>query len=380
MSFRTPYHYSKEEYLHLYLQEIWISIASNFLPRKQFELLPCPTFVIVDTTKYWGKWCGGSIEEIHINSTLITKYNWSFLREVMAHEIAHQVVEKIFKITDQKSHGKAFIRACKILRVSPKASIKYPTLRERIEMAVKNKEPSGILAKVKKLLALATSSNIHEAEQATSKAYELIAKYNLSLVSNHNNNDCEYINFAIGKNMKVRQIYIKILVVILRDFYFIKPIWIPRLNLDGSKGVTLLVSGRPENVLIAEYVYEFVLTYINTKWQEVKKTRKKRKGIKKQGYTKAKFAQGVVQGFQAKLTLSRIKIDNLTTDNTSLITIGDQQLQKFCNYHYPNIKHESYGIKDHSTNEAYQSGHQHGKKLIIHKSINSSNNSKKLLT
>ncbi len=113
------------------------------------------------------------------------------------------------------------------------------------------------MTRIKKLLALAESSNAHEAEAAMMKAHELIAKYNIDLINT--NERREFMSIFLGKPALRHWREDYHLAGLIQDFYFVQGIWVPAYVVDKEKmGRVLELSGTARNLKIAEYVLEFV--------------------------------------------------------------------------------------------------------------------------
>jgi hypothetical protein len=100
---------------------------------------------------------------------------------VLLHEIAHQFADEVLGAFGESPHGLQFQKACHLLRANPRASEAYPLLDDRVKADGLRPEDKTFL-RIKKLMALATSSNLHEAEAAMAKAHALMAKHNLHLL------------------------------------------------------------------------------------------------------------------------------------------------------------------------------------------------------
>ena len=180
-----------------------------------------PLFSLKDMTSRLGYWSGKK-REICLSRHLVLNHPWDAVQEVLIHEMAHQFAEEVLGAHNEPPHGTTFLKACHILRANPKASANYRPLDERIQGEVENPKDK-LLKRVKKLMALATSQNVHEAESAMAKAHMLIAKYNLNLMAREKKR--EYVSIFLGKPAlrRFREDYL--LASLLQDFYFVHGIW-----------------------------------------------------------------------------------------------------------------------------------------------------------
>ena len=133
-------------------------------------------------------------------------------------------------------------------------------------------ENHKILDKVHKLLALAQSPNEHEAQNAMTKAHEFLLKHNLSLLDVQT--EWNYIYRQIGEVGRRNPIK-SIISAIISKFFFVEAIW--TFGYDQHKnrsGQVLEIYGTPENVEMAEYVYDYLRNISELLWTEYKRREK----------------------------------------------------------------------------------------------------------
>ena len=154
-----------------------------------------PLFALKDMKNRLGYWSGDK-NEIALSRDFVMNHSWDSVREVFLHEIAHQFTEQVLGVYNEPPHGPMFHRACRMLRANPKATGDYRPLDEQISHESKY-DKDKIMLRVKKLMALAESSNRYEAESAMAKAYELISKHNVDLLAHDEKRN--FISVFIGK-------------------------------------------------------------------------------------------------------------------------------------------------------------------------------------
>ena len=106
-------------------------------------------------------------------------------------------------------------------------------------------------------MSLAKSTNRHEAEAAMTKAHDLMRKYNIDLLnkSSHRN----FVSMFIGSPALRHHREEYHLANLLQKYYFVQGLWVSSYVLAKEKmGRVFEISGVPENVKIASYVYDFV--------------------------------------------------------------------------------------------------------------------------
>ena len=345
-----------------------LSMLSSFDGKK----LRRPLFSIRDMNGRWGYWSEEK-NEIAVSRNLVLNHSWDAVREILLHEMAHQFACQVLSASNEPPHGPKFKRACYLLKADSKASGNCQPLDELISQGLAGTEDK-ILLRVKKLMALAQSRNQHEAEAAMAKAHEFIAKYNLDLLTRHEQHN--FVSVFVGSPAlrHFREDYH--LSTLIQDFYFVYGIWVPAYVMEKSKmGRVLEVSGTLQNIKIASYVYDFVKHFIDSQWH----TYNQEKGLNR--YRKTDFALGVIKGFRSKLQLQtkkQNKQQNNIKGKLALIIIRDPLLQRYIDYKYPHTsKVRSNVLREDK--HVLQDGICVGKKLIIHKGITEKRTSQRLL-
>ena len=327
-----------------------------------------PLISLRDMKSRLGYWSGKK-QEICMNRDFVLNHPWDSIRDVLRHEIAHQLAYQGMGGKREKPHGPSFQRACHILRADPGASGKYKTLQERLERG-ETDENDKILVKVKKLMALAQSKNSHEAEAAMIKAHALVKKYNIDLLAHKP--DRNFISVFVGKPAlrHLREYYQ--LSHLLMDYYFVDGIWIPAYVMEkGKMGRVLEISGTAYNIKISGYVHDFVQRFIDARWLEYNRDKKLNR------YRKTDFAIGIIQGFREKLDIENIRKE-MAVKEFSLVKVEDPLLKKYMKYRYPRTT--SFSRTASSTDvKVMDDGVEIGKKLVIYKGVSETGKSGKLL-
>ena len=322
------------------------------------EKLLKPLFSVRDMNGKWGYWSEEK-NEICLSRKLVLNHSWDAVREILLHEMAHQFADQVLGADNESPHGPKFKRACCLLRANPRASGNYRPLDDLILHDSASPEDK-IMARVKKLMALAQSRNQHEAEAAMAKAHELMAKYNVDLLDRHENR--HFVSIFVGSPALRHSREDYHLSGLLQDFYFVYGIWVPAYVLKKGKiGRVLEISGIVKNIRIACYVYGFVKNFIDSRWYEYNED----KGLSR--YRKTDFAVGIIEGFRSKLKLQTEKKKKIKR-KLELIKIHDPLLQEHMDYKYPHtvgIKSKAYK-KD---KRVLKDGINAGKELVIFKGI-----------
>jgi hypothetical protein len=336
----------------------WESALLSLKPAHR-SLINRPLFAIKDLKTQWGNW-SAQRREISLSRQLVYNYPWDSIRDVLLHEMAHQIAQQIFGPSAEMSHGPAFQQACQILRIDHCASADYKPLQDRLLQDVSANQHDKRMLRIKKLLALAESKNIFEAEAAMAKAHELIAKYNIEL--NRHNDERRFISVFVGSPALRHHREDYHLANLLLDFYLIRGIWVTAYVIAKAKmGRVLEISGTSQNIKIAEYVHDFIRQFIEAQW--LKYNRQKRLNRQR----KTDFAVGIVEGFRDKLQ-SNAKAKTEYKNIFAVIKKGDPLLERYFKFKYPHTA----SVKTSGTHQdagVLHDGKKIGQKLIIAKGI-----------
>jgi hypothetical protein len=322
------------------------------------QLLSRPTFAIRDMKNQWGNWSAAK-RRIAISRQLALNYPWDSIRDVLLHEMAHQIANELFNASDRAPHGSAFRRACKLLRIDPAASAGYQPLHDRLMDDHSNAHDKRML-RIKKLLALAESKNRFEAEAAMTKAHELIARHNIEL--NDHANERQFLSIFIGSPALRHPREDYHLANLLQDLYFVCGVWVPAYVLEKQKmGRVLEISGTAHNLKMADYVHDFIRTFIEAQWSAYNRNR----GLNR--YRKTDFAVGIIEGFRGKLALN-LNRKKEPHNIRALIQKKDPLLKKYYEFRYP---HTASIQRAASRQDArvLKDGKKAGQKLVIAKGV-----------
>ncbi|HEY0462595.1 MAG TPA: DUF2786 domain-containing protein, partial [Polyangiaceae bacterium] len=186
-----------------------------------------PALELVDSSSRLGRWHGG-LRVIELSRSLLLDHGWGVLLEVLKHEMAHQYVDEVLDQPDDAMHGSVFRRVCEERGIDPSAA-GVPRV---------DKQPAvdqHLLSRVAKLLALAESSNEHEAQAAMSAAQRLMLKHNLESVldGKRSSYDFRHLGAPSGRIPESE----RLLATILADHFFVQVIWVPVWRpLEGKRG------------------------------------------------------------------------------------------------------------------------------------------------
>jgi hypothetical protein len=330
-----------------------------------------PVFSIRDMTSTLGTWVRDK-EEICLSRRLVMNHSWDAVLDVLVHEMAHQLADQVWEIPNQPPHGPGFLKACRFLRANPKASGNYPALDDLVEN--QDDHPSNAqLRRIKKLMALATSQNLHEARAAMVKAHELIKKYNIDLIELNENREFVSIFLGLPALRHTRDDYL--LALVLQQFYFVECMWVSAFVLEKNKmGRVLEITGALPNIQTASYVYDYVKRFTDSRWETYSQAGKL--GAKR----KADFCEGILKGFRSKLE-QEIHPPNLRSNAFpgEIIRMEDPLLKAHMAYRYPRTRRISRQARFQDL-DVVKDGMVHGKGLVIARGITRKDPSDLLLT
>lgn len=172
---------SEEAELARFLARRWLSRLRRefaiFDNRHGLNLRP-PVLALHQGLSRLGFWEKGS-RRLSISFDLIRQYGWPAALMVLKHEMAHQMADERLG-GGAMPHDEIFLAACQTLDL-PLAFCRAVVGEEALALAERESGDGYPLVKrVKKLLALGQSDNIHEAALALGKARQLLARHQLA--------------------------------------------------------------------------------------------------------------------------------------------------------------------------------------------------------
>ena len=333
--------------------------ARGMLTQKLRASLRRPLFAIRDMPVRLGSWSLLK-REITLSRALVSRHRWDDIRDVLLHEMAHQLAHEGFMAARERDHGRHFQQACRLLGADPSASGSLRSLRDRLRDGEAIDDRDRMVLRIRKLMALAESSNPHEAHAAMRKAHQLIARHQVDLI--RSGIDQDYASLFVGtpRLRHFRETYQ--LAHLLQDFYFVQGVWVQAWVLEKARmGRVLEISGTRKNILIAEYVHDSVHRYIDSAWENY------RAGKALNRYRKTDFAVGIIEGFRSTL-LQAVSDGPPTAGNNLPAPIEDRGLTRYLKGRYPRLRSYSKRGSAHDS-RILAAGVKQGRKLVIAKGI-----------
>ena len=153
----------------------------------------------------------------------------------------------------------------------------------------------NIIEKIRKLLALAESSNEHESALAMEMAGRLLKRHNIQQL--YENEQKNYVYAIINSKRKRIEEYQRRIIVVLTKFFYVKALCSSLYDpLRDETHKTFEIFGKKENVEIAEYCYHFLEQKLSSFWQQNCSKFNGNTRIAKKSYY-----LGLLQGFSEKL-------------------------------------------------------------------------------
>ena len=335
----------------------------------RLKLLP-PVFELSGAVKQLGCWVPGK-RMIRISHRLIQQYSWDQVLMVLKHEMAHQVCSEVYRLKTL-THGQSFQQACNLLGVTSPYNEPQGDLESVVAAPPRDFQTASgrrLIGRIRKLLALASSDNEHEAALAMQRATEMLTRYNLDL--SEQDAGSGYLRLIINTRRKQMPAYRRMICAILRDFFFVQVICSSIYDAESCCSYTSVnLLGRAENVPVAEHCYYFLEHQLPALWhvygqQYLKGNRRTAKNS---------YYLGLLQGFSEKMAMqaqskfSPAEKDSETGSPGALVCSNDAKLRSFVNVHFPRLhKRKARGAQVYS--RPFEDAVTMGKKIILHRSV-----------
>jgi predicted SprT family Zn-dependent metalloprotease len=313
-----------------------------------------PEIKISDSNRRLGQW-DSARRRIEMSRLLFVKETWGTVLEVLKHEMAHQYVHEILGRSDEPSHGPAFREICQKLGIDWRASgVPHGASSENV---TGHQQHVKVLERIAQLLALAQSSNIHEAQAATSLAQKLMLKYNVEAAALGARGGYEFRHLGVPSG-RVSESE-RLLSIILGQHFFVEVIWVPVYRpLEKKRGHVLEICGTRPNLEMASYVHAFLMRSAEHLWVEHKRAH----GITS-NRDRRTYLAGVMDGFREKL-----QTETKQHREQGLVWVGDADLSKYFRRRHPHIRHTR--TAGPSRNAAHGAGRNAGRRLVLHRGMN----------
>jgi hypothetical protein len=308
-----------------------------------------PSIVLTTSTSHLGRWVP-DVRTIEMSRALILAQPWSAVVEVLKHEMAHQYAHEVLHATDERAHGPAFRGVCERLGIDAASSGLPRTAAPRDDATQR------AIERIARLLALAESPNVHEAEAAMAAAQRLMLKHNLDVTARAL--PVDYAFRTVGAPTGRVEESQRILAGLLGRHFFVEVIWVPVYRaLEGKRGSVLEVCGTRANLDMAEYVHAFLTRTCDALWAAHKRalgTRSNR--------DRRTFQSGVMTGFATKLTR-----ESKRHKEEGLVWVKDGNAEAYFRRRHPHVRNVRYGGSPRT--DAFHHGRAAGEKIVLHRGV-----------
>lgn len=338
-----------------------------------------PSIRLCDSRSRWGAFDPLDFE-ISISQTLVRECPWWVVVEILKHEIAHLLVHSAFP-DEPMPHGHRFQDVCESLGVADWA--RQATIGKSLDelrhlfdwrLASNDERTQKHRARLEKLLALANSTNENEALVAMRRARELQDRHRFEELDTARSS--RFVNLEIGSGKQRHAPYEGRITSILINHYRVEVVYITRFNPETMRNeATIDIMGNREDVLLAEYVHEFLHQSAESLWQSHRKATGAR-GLR----ARNSFIRGLLVGFHKKLELQENASNGqaaMTSERNALILAEERSREQFKRKRYPRLVSRSSSARvDRS---AFSHGKSQGGRLSIRKPITKSSGGPRLL-
>ncbi|MBX3231113.1 MAG: SprT-like domain-containing protein [Labilithrix sp.] len=328
--------------------------------REQYKLLALtyfkgglaiPQLELVPTRHRLGRWVPGT-RTIELSRHLVMTEPWGVVVEVLKHEMAHQYVYEVLGEREETPHGPRFRAVCERLGIDGAAA----GMPSDAASSASKAEHAKVAERIARLLALAESPNVNEAEAAMAAAQRLLLKHNLELRSLRAAQGYvwKHLGAPTGRTTEAE----RVLSLLLGKHFFVEAIWVSVYRQDvGKRGSILEICGSEDNVEIAEYVHGYLIATAERLWREHKVAH----GVRGDRDRRT-FLAGVMSGMSDKLAREAKK-----SADAGLVWIADGDLQRWFRQRHPHVRHVRYAGQRRS--DAYTHGKDAGSKIVIHRGV-----------
>lgn len=283
---------------------------------------------------------------IEISRALVESERWGVVVEVLKHEMAHQFVHEVLRVTDESAHGPAFRSVCVARGIDARA--------KGVPVESASDTGDGVRRRIAKLLALAGSPNEHEAASAASLARKLRLRHRIEACTSEQVFSWKQLGPLIPRMSEVD----RWLAIIMKEHAFVSVIFVQSFDAKTDTfGRVLEVCGTDDDLEFAEWMY----VYLRRTAERLACDHVRRQG----GGRRVAYMAGVLAGVYESLeSSSKAPVG----PGDALVWKGDTKLDAFLATRHPRIRttrgSTSAGSRDH------HAGREAGRRVVIHRPLN----------
>lgn len=355
---------ARAELLKLWTMQLYCEY-DNILYFYRVNMRP-PVIRISQQTATWATWDPRQ-RCISIAQRLIENHSWDIVIEILKHEMAHQWVSDMYG-DKGAPHGELFLKGCRRFGVAEwaaRATGELPEVIEHWKDRALSQDEERLLKRVEKLLALATSTNEHEALLAMQRVRELYARHNIDRLRNGQRDSMVYL--ILTRRQRRTSQAESMIYSLLNEFFFVRVITGKRYDAQDCCHYAMAeLMGTRENVLMAEYVYHFLWNQSHSLWKSY------RQESKAKASARASFVLGVMVGFREKLAKQKpmrdVTQDLSPSEAAALVLRSDAELAEWVDYRHPRLASRSFSTSCRDSG-SFSAGHSEGGRLNLHRPI-----------
>ena len=221
---------------------------------------------------------------------------------------------------------------------------------------------SRVLRIVRKLLDLAGNNpNEAEARSAAEKAHALLLEHNLDMQAvraSGGTGDSDYVKHT-GYHARVRTPQQKFILPLLQQFFHIRVV---RSRERRGGDVTFYFVGTRTNVMVAQYVHDFLNQKFPDLWRQYKAANQLPENAKQSYYA------GLALGLSEQLEASKQKVES----SKALVLVPDPGLVPYMQSQFGKTGRARMSRANLNDAEAMAAGREEGRNLRIHRGLESS--------
>lgn len=329
------------------LSAVWARVNAELFGGR---LSPCPIEVTVMAPL--GRW-RRSPRGIALSWALVLDRPWLGVIEVLKHEMAHQFVDEALGVRDETAHGVTFRAVCRDRGIDARA-------------AEAPDAPDEVTGRIRKLLALSESPNVHEAEAAMAAAMRVLRRHGLQL-DDVAAEAAGYRTAQIGQVRARIPKHEQLLAGLIAEHLGVRAVWVPAWDpVRGARGKVLEIVGSGDAIELAIHTHAVVLDAAERAWRAWQRAHRVSSDAERR-----RFFEGVVIGVrEAMLSEER------SLQQEGLVLVRDARLDDWFGRRHPRLVRRSVRVR---TDGAHAAGREAGASLEIHRPLRDKGGARKAL-
>ncbi|HWJ56562.1 MAG TPA: DUF2786 domain-containing protein, partial [Vicinamibacterales bacterium] len=264
------------------------------------------------------------------------------------------------------AHGPAFTEVCRARGIDASAA-GLPAAGAAGSPAP---GPTPIVRRIMKLLALASSANVHEAHAATNEARRLMLLHNIDAAVSVAADGFSFRH--VGETKARSDASARILAGLLGQHFFVSVIWVPSyLASAARRGYVLELCGTAANLDVAVYVHGFLTDTAERLWRAHKVEHAIRSDVERR-----RFLAGVMTGVGEKLAAGE-RASRREGLRTELVRRADIARDAYLRTRYPRVSTRAGASFTRSAE--YERGREAGRNIDLRRPVSATAAAQRLL-